>query len=634
MCGVVGNININSVHNSEQVLGNLKNAVDILSHRGPDDSGYETILEGFWRISLSQTRLSIIDLSEGGHQPYLSRDGNYSLVFNGEIYNYKELRNYLIGLGYSFYTESDTEVLLNSWIHWGVECIPKLKGMFSFVVYDKRKKLLTLVRDAFGIKPLFFHHENEEFSFASEINALRSVTSRGFRPNNQRLFDYLAFGSYDSGEDTFFEGVSSLEPGHILRVDLNGLTLEKKVSRWWWPDVSQDYSISRSQAVDEVRERFLENIRLHLISDVPLGAALSGGLDSSSIVCAMRYLEPKLDINTFSFIAPGSQKNEESWVDIVNQYVGAKAHKVLISPQDLADDLDDMIKYQGEPFGSTSIYAQYRVYKFARESGVTVTLDGQGADELFAGYLGYPEWRVRSLISSKNYLNATKFLLRWSKEPGRSFRLGMQNVVAINTPKYLIPLAYRLTNKKIPLNLFRSSKIRDENLQFNYPLYSLSGIGRDRALVARLRHALTRGELSQLLRHGDRNSMRWSIESRVPFLTYDFAEFVLKLPEEFLISKDGLTKSVFRDAMQGIVPSQILNRRDKIKFETPEFEWLKLLEGDIYKWLEGLELITWLDIDNTKKYLASVLSGELNFSGLTWRLINASRWSQLNSKVY
>lgn len=623
MCGIVGRFSKES--NSAKV----SDALFILRHRGPDDSGSLNIDINDWNICLGQTRLSIIDLSPGGHQPFSSSDKNFSLIFNGEIYNYKEIRSYLIGAGFQFKTQSDTEVLLNAWIHWGVECLPKLKGMFSFAIYNKLEKKITLVRDAFGIKPLFYQKNHNDFGFASEIRALENLFPKRFNLDDQQMFEYLSFGNYDLGEKTFFEGVKSLEPGHILTIDFSNSNLSTKKSRWWWPEIQENRSFSETQAIDEIRERFLENVKKHLISDVPIGAALSGGLDSSSIVCAMRHVEPNLEINTFSYIAQGSNKSEEPWVNLVNQHVGAVSHKVVITPQELVKDLDDMIKFQGEPFGSTSIYAQYRVYKLAKESGIKVTLDGQGADELFAGYQGYPEWKIRSLLSHGKVFQVQKFLYEWSKGPGRSFRMWLENSIAVNLPKFLVPLAYSMRGRRQKNKLYDQNVLSDLNIKTDYSINYQSQIGWDRALVARLRHALTNGELSQLLRHGDRNSMRWSIESRVPFLTNDFAEYVLTLPEEFLLSKGGTTKFIFRKAMKGIVPDEILERKDKIGFETPELEWFRSINHNINEWLEDLSFIPWINMDQAKIYFDNVLTGNTPFSWQTWRLINAARWVRL-----
>lgn len=630
MCGIAGIISINS-ELKNITSQDLPEALDLLSHRGPDDMGYQIYSTNKFKIELGQTRLSIIDLSPAGHQPFESHDGNWVLVFNGEIYNYKELRSELKSHGVSFKSNSDTEVLLNSWIYWGPNCLPKLKGMFAFAILDRKNNLLTCVRDAFGIKPFFYSNNATSFAFASEILALRKIVSIS-KINNKKMFEYLAVGSYDNSYETFFEDIYNLEPAHILTVDFSDLDISYSNKRWWWPDVSENRTISESEAITGIRERFLENIKLHLRSDVPIGAALSGGIDSSSIVSAMRYLEPELDINTFSFISPGDAKNEEPWIDLVNNHVKAKAHKVSISPSELAKDLDDMIFYQGEPFGSTSIYAQYRVYKLAKDSGVTVNLDGQGADELFAGYSGYPEWRFRSLLASGKIFESLDFLNQWRREPGRSFSQGLQSVVGVLTPDFLMHSAYKFTNRHAPLDLFDSSVLNLNELNFQYPLSSIKEIGWKRALASRLRYALTKGELSQLLRHGDRNSMRWSIESRVPFLTTDFAEYVLTLPENYLISNKGVTKYLFREAMRGIVPDKILDRKDKIGFETPEIDLLLSSRKMLAKWLEGLDLIPWIDKDYARKYINLVLDGNLQFNGVVWRLINASKWAQLSVK--
>jgi asparagine synthase (glutamine-hydrolysing) len=623
MCGIVGRFSKES--NSAQVAG----ALSKLRHRGPDDSGTLNIDFNDWNICLGQTRLSIIDLSPGGHQPFSSWDMNFSLVFNGEIYNYKEIRSYLIGSGVEFRTQSDTEVLLNAWIHWGVECLPKLKGMFAFVVFDKKNQSVTLARDAFGIKPLFYHQEGDSFAFASEIGALGSIVPTNLKLNNQKMFDYISFGKYDYGRDTFFDGIKNLEPGHTLTLDFSKSRMADTISRWWWPDTSENTNISEAQAIEEVRERFLENVRLHLISDVPLGAALSGGLDSSAIVCAMRHLDPNLEINTFSYIARESKKNEETWVDLVNKHIGAISHKVLISPKDLVRDLDDMILAQGEPFGSTSIYAQYRVYKMAKETGITVTLDGQGADELFAGYFGYPEWKIRSLIAKGNLPKALNFLSHWKDYPDRSASEAFKSFVSISFPNSLVPVAFQILKRRSVFSFISTEEVQKLALNDSYPMRRIHEITWNRALAGKLRESLTMGDLSRLLRHGDRNSMRWSVESRVPFLTTDFVEFILSLPEDYLISQKGVTKYIFKKAMTGIVPDQIINRRDKVGFETPEYRWIEFFKKDLDSWLESLSEIDWIDIDLAKTYFSRVFDGDENFSWVTWRLINAAKWYKM-----
>jgi asparagine synthase (glutamine-hydrolysing) len=556
---------------------------------------------------------------------YLDR---YWIAYNGEIYNYRELRLELQVLGYRFASDSDTEVLLACWAAWGRAALPKLRGMFAFALYDSTEQTLTCVRDAFGVKPFYYHASDGAFRFASEIAALLTLLPNRPTLNLQRAYDYLVAGGYDDQAATFFNEVHHLLPGHLLTVPLlvgGAPTLE----RWWWPSIAERSDLSFTQAAEQLRELFLANIRLHLRSDVPLGAALSGGVDSSAVVCAMRYVEPEMPIHTFSYVARNSAVDEEHWADIVNQQVRAIAHKVVVSPAELADDLDDMIRAQGEPFGSTSIYAQYRVFKLAREHGVTVTLDGQGADELLAGYNGYPGHRMRSLLDRREFGSLMRFLYGWSQWPGRSLRQGVIAIAGQFVPQ--------------PLRSFAKSLIgqNPEPAWLNGPALAEAGVhrtglpvadfadGNCRRLMVALRRTLTGHGLNALLCHGDRNSMHWFIESRIPFLTTDMAEFLLSLPEEYLISPQGETKRVFRAAMRGIVPDVILDRKDKIGFETPEQHWLKTLGVQAMEWLNGAESLPFLDAARCWAEVKAIIQGHQRFDFQAWRLINFCRWVQV-----
>ena len=321
----------------------------LLRHRGPDHFSFETLdissspNREQSSLSLGHTRLSIIDLSDGGHQPMSSANGRFKIVFNGEIYNYKELRTELSSLGYEFTTESDTEVLLNAWVQWKSNVLPKLVGMFAFAVFDKKEGVLTLVRDAFGIKPLYYWQRKDTLCFASEVQALIKLMPEKPKPNLVVGYKFLSQGFVDRGEDSFFEGIKHLKPGHILELNIDS-TIRYEVSRWWNPSIEENKDIRFDDAKDIVREMFLKNIKLHLRSDVPVSAALSGGIDSSAVVCAMRYLEPTMELNTFSYVARGSSKNEEKWVDLVNQHVGARSYKVSFEGNDMFQELESLIK--------------------------------------------------------------------------------------------------------------------------------------------------------------------------------------------------------------------------------------------------------------------------------------------------
>ena len=524
MCGIVGGFKDFKEHDNALIQSALK----IMRNRGPNDEGFECYDQAKnSKLILGHTRLSIIDLSSAGHQPMATPDGRFITVFNGEIYNYKELKKELKNLGYSFVSDSDTEVLLAAWKHWGEESLRYIDGMFAFVIFDKNENSLTCVRDAFGIKPFFYSNNKESFFFSSDIHALVELSEQPKRVCYQRAYDYLVHGLYDNNELTFIDGINHLMPGHLIKYDLSNVKIEK-ISKWYSPNLSERSDLSFEQASELVRERFLENIRLQLRSDVPLGAALSGGIDSSAVVCAMRYLEPRADIHTFSYIAKNDPISEEKWVDFINRHTNSISYKVEACGEDLHDDLDNLIRAQGEPFMSTSIYAQYRVFKLAKMNGITVTLDGQGADELLAGYRGYPVQRMQSLINNREIKNLLIFSYKWGGWPGRNLIDSIKCLGAAVTPNYFRPILENLflLNKKpkwINIDL-----LEENNINFDSPFLNnnISIEGRD--VIAKLADSIQVNGLPQLLRHADRNSMNFSIESRVPFLTTFFADLTLK----------------------------------------------------------------------------------------------------------
>jgi asparagine synthase (glutamine-hydrolysing) len=628
MCGIFGILSNKQSYSLDYFEKTLNSVAQILRHRGPDHFAFETldISSSSNReqssLSLGHTRLSIIDLSDGGHQPMSSADGRFIIVFNGEIYNFKELRTELSSIGYEFTTESDTEVLLHAWAEWNSDSLSKLVGMFAFAIYDKVKQTLTLVRDAFGIKPLYYWQGNDTLCFASEVQALIKLLPEKPKPNLVVGYKFLSHGTVDRGDDSFFEGIKHLKPGHILELNIDS-TIENKISRWWNPSIEENQDIRFDDAKEIVREKFLRNVRLHLRSDVPVGAALSGGIDSSAVVCAMRYLEPSMELNTFSYVARDSTKNEEIWVDYVNEYVGAKSHKVTIEGKEMFSDLETLIELQGEPFASSSIYAQYKLFQKVRDAGVIVNLDGQGADEMLAGYFGYPHARFESLISEGKVVDVFKL---WN-ELGNTF--GSKPTKALI--QTLLPNIYEelrswrdkdFDRKFLKEDFCSSVKV---NRDYRTKIYS------NRALCHCLKNALNghRG-LVHLLRYEDRNSMIHSVESRVPFLTTDLVEFLLTLPEDFLLSNKGTTKYIFREAMKGIVPDRILQRKDKIGFETPEKHFLVSRKKEIIKQINLIDEVPFFDSSKIIKYLNNIDKLKMHEFSEIWRILNYFNWYKLN----
>jgi asparagine synthase (glutamine-hydrolysing) len=411
-----------------------------IEHRGPDAEGFLREVVGSGFLIVGFRRLAILDRSTLADQPQTSSDGRFEIIFNGEIYNYIELRKELIDLGFTFRTDGDTEVLLSAWQAWGQAALQKLVGMFSFVILDRKSKELICVRDPFGIKPFFYSSSRSGFVFASEIEALRRISSEGFSPNIKICQQYLILGNYDRGQETFFDGIYSLKPGHMMRIDCTAAHQVTEQIKWTTIDDSQPLNCNFDEAVEILREEFLQSVRLHLRSDVKIATALSGGLDSSALVGAIRYLEPDLEIDTFSYISQSARIDESSWINEVNRVCKGRAHFITIDKQQFYRDLDNLILCQGEPFGSTSIYAQYRVFQEASSVGIKVMLDGQGSDELFAGYFGFPENRLRSLLETNQFSKAISLLSEWKKFPDRVLSQPIKSYLKDSNPFGLVTL--------------------------------------------------------------------------------------------------------------------------------------------------------------------------------------------------
>lgn len=601
----------------------MRAGLDAIRHRGPDDLG-----EFAWsdpsspaRVDLGLARLAILDLSPAGHQPMTLSGGRFTISFNGEITNYIEIRDELLALGETFTSDGDTEVLLKGWARWGIGTLDRLEGMFAIAVLDTSDHTLTLARDPFGIKPLLYTDRGDKIAFCSEMAGLFEIAGAAPRLDWQTAVDYLQWGTYDNTERTFVEGVKQLRPGHYLVIDTNTGKLGVPV-RYWWPDVAQTFQGSYAEATDTVRTLFLDSVRRNLRSDVPLGIALSGGIDSSAIVGAVRHLEPELPIQTFSFVSEGFARSEHKWVALVAEATGAKSHTVQPAPGDLERDLDDLIITQGEPFGTTSIYAQYRVFQLARQHGVTVTLDGQGGDEVFAGYSGYPTHRLRSLVETGKWVEAGRFARNWSTWPDRALRPMLVEAAGLFAPPQLQGRILRQPASP----LLDTTRLRERGIETRYPLSGVSG-AYGRRLAAHLRHALARHGIPALLRHADRNSMRFSIESRVPFLDRELTEFTLSLPEEWLVGPDGTSKRIFRDAVRGWIPRAVIDRRDKVGFETPGQEWEERLSKLA---TDPAHPVGFLHRGRAETLTGGLSEAEIGWGRHAhWRLINLRRWITL-----
>ena len=640
MCGIFGSITQGKCIR-EQYQTALSIA-DQLFHRGPDDLGINIFTSSgrlaatengilpsppedqAGHITLLHTRLAILDLSSSGHQPMKSEDGNYTITYNGEIYNYKELKEELIELGYTFKSDGDTEVLLNAFAAWGVECINRFSGMFAFAILDHKRKELTLARDYFGIKPLFYRHQKTEFHFSSEIPVLARLSSKAPSANHQKAYDYIVRGEIDNSADTSFANIYTLLPAQYMVLCTHTNNIKVQPTRYWDLSYKTNKDLSYNDAKSELSKLLTNSVRQHLISDIPVGAALSGGIDSSAIVCLMRKLEPDLEINTFSYIPHNQALSEQKWIDIVTQKTGARPHFCRV---DFANDLEnigELIKLQGEPFISTSIYAQYKVFELARSHGIQVTLDGQGADELFAGYNSLLGFRLASIVKQKGLLKAIQFYQKSLNWPGRSAFIIAARALSIVAPHKLQAFLKELSGHPDIPRWVSQSWLKGNKLTTE-AIFDFNGKPED-FLKAQLHNLTSNTRLNNLLRYADRNSMAHSVESRVPFLSREIAEFVATLPEEYLIDDSGQTKSVLRGAVKGIVPEAILSRKDKIGFTTPEKDWLTSNIEWCEHYLATAETLPLFEQPILKKELEKVKASTNYFNPLLWRCINYAFW--------
>lgn len=615
--------------------------VSAIDHRGPDDRGYllwspeakavlglEPPEPAIGQVFLAHRRLSILDLSPLGRQPMGTQDGRFFITYNGEVYNYRELRAELEALGHRFRSQSDTEVLLEGFARWGADVLQRLTGMFAFAVLDTKDRRLFLARDFFGIKPLYYAAYREGFAFASEIKALLRLPALSREADPVGVYSYLRFGLTDHGGGTLLRAIRQVPAAHYIEISLDRPVPGEPV-RYWEPTSTEPTYGDPIEAAARLRELFLESVRLHLRSDVPVGAALSGGIDSSAIVHAIRHLEPSQELHVFSFVADDPAVSEESWAEMAAHGAGAILHKVRIAPEELAADLDQLIAAQDEPFNSTSIYAQHRVMRLAKETGIKVMLDGQGADELFGGYQTCMAARLASLIRQGSWSSALSFWRQAGRRPTVGMRWLLERAGAtVLPPSISWGVRMLLGDGRVPRWLDGTwFKKRGEVLPTIY-----EERGRE-VLHEQLAEMLGRTMLPHLLRYEDRNSMAWSVESRVPFLTRNLANFARSMPEHFLITSDGTTKSVFRTAMRGLVPDPILDRKDKRGFPTPETRWLVAIEPWVTRivrsgiaWEPSVISRQEFEIDWNR-----ILAGKLTSQPHFWRRLNFLRWLSVNS---
>ncbi len=540
--------------------------VDSVAHRGPDGRGIAAFKgdsglapsNGKFLAALGHRRLSILDLSEAGAQPMASACGNYSIVYNGEIYNYIELREELKKCGAVFESSCDTEVVLRAYEIWGEKCLSRFNGMWAFAILDRRKRQIFLSRDRIGIKPLYYWKSGAILAMASEIKQFFTLESFKREANSRACLSYLATG-YEIPPETFFKNVYVFPPASYALINVDNANVDPQ--KFWIPgDVSEAFCDPR-ELTEKIRDTFSKAVKLRMRSDVPVGGCLSGGLDSSAIFVEMKEASPAQNFSAFSACFDVASIDERPFMQSIVDRTQSRHEQIFPNSKELAEDFDSFIRQHDEPVGSISMYAQYCVMKAARQSNVPVLLDGQGGDELFSGY-----WPSYFLMLNGHRRNGS-FGRTLSHLLGAAMPWGNFDLIkeaAGNFAEYRKRATGQLSFK---INEKHNDLLNElQSCSWHKTAQGLSAAEYRKAEILKI-------HLPRLLKWEDRNSMAFSIESRVPFLDINLVELLLSAKPEMNM-KNGWTKYLFRKAMNGRLPDNICWRRDKKGFETPQKLWM------------------------------------------------------------
>jgi asparagine synthase (glutamine-hydrolysing) len=638
VCGIAGILRLDggSVRHDELVA-----MARALQHRGPDGEGFALLGDTATqcrfcnaddlrnvslpsRCGLAHRRLAIIDLSPAGIQPMRDETGEVWLVYNGEIFNYLELRAELESHGRRFRTATDSEVLLQAYDEWGPDCLHRLNGMWAFAIWDTRRRVLFLARDRFGIKPFYYVFVGGRFAFASEPKALLKLDWVSKEPDDRAVADFLVHSREDCFEWTFFKGIKRLEPGCYMNVKFDDTELPAPAQWWNINDALSPPPLSDTEAQERFRELFESAVRLRLRSDVPVGTCLSGGLDSSAVVCVARPWLKEENQKVFSAVySPAFKEDEARYIDEVIKATGVQGFRTYPTGETLLEDLERFIYHQDEPFGSTSQYAQFKVFELVRKCGTTVTLDGQGADEELAGYAYFFPVHFAALLRKLRLASA------WSE-----FRRCIAVTGARAIPMSLATAAGFLSHRA----MIRWANRYDPSRTIDWvraPVVKLAQTIRERRatefgdlLNRRLYETFAVSSLPALLRYEDRNSMAFSVEARLPFLDYRLVSYLFSLPADQKI-RGGWTKYVMRQALKGVIPESIRTRTDKIGFATPEAQWFRTSMLDYLRSLFSSARTRDRGLYDTARLLALLernAAGQVEAGRAIWRAACLELW--------
>ncbi len=658
MCGIAGILSFN-----KSKLSSLPVMLNTIKHRGPDDEGcvffskdqtlttygndtpknvresqlsYSpqqdiTALNNDYNIGLGHRRLSILDLSEFGHQPMCDDSENYWIVYNGEIYNYQEIREELAQKGHTFITQTDTEVVLKAYIEWGKKCLHKFNGMWSFVIYNKQTQKVFGARDRFGVKPFYYINNNDYFAFCSEIKGLLQIEGFEKEINPTAVYDFLVLNKTEVDSESFFKNIFELKPAHCFALDYN--TQQFSIERYYslkstkkWGNYNKQQA---AETIDSIKAKITKAIDIRLNADVKTGTCLSGGIDSSGVVTTINQLLSQKKIaqigeqqEVFTASYPKTTADESYWANLVVKQTKTNWNQTYPTAEVLQQQLYELVYVQDIPFIGSSTFSQFKVMELVNSKNVKVSMDGQGADELFGGYSTH---YVASTYNSLKTFSLSNFFTNIGLANGsfsdkkQLFKLPIQKWLINNFPKYYLK---KLKQKQPELNHLNSSflaqhnkRIKIANDKFNSNLNCL------------LQHQFDTYGLNYLLRTADRNSMHFSVETRVPF-----ADDIELIEELFQISgsykiRNGKSKFLLRESLKDILPKEIYERTDKIGFATPEKEWfiqLKPFFKELIAKRKNDEFVEWENINsNFEELFENTIKTSTQ---RLWRLIVFAVW--------
>ena len=593
MCGFVALLDTQRSNDPSAVINRMLRSI---VHRGPDDSG--TAFDG--PVALGFRRLSILDLSPQGHQPMVSEDGRCTIVFNGEIYNFLELRTELERLGHGFRSHGDTEVLLAAYRQWGDDCLRRLNGMWAFVIHDRARNRLFGSRDRFGIKPLFRWNDAHRTVFASEIKAIRASGLYRDELNLGTCAEFLYEGRLDESTDTFYAGITQLPAGHAFE-----LTMDGRYREWSWFDIDATPEPEPAAPAFDFAELFEDAMRVHMRSDVPVGVNLSGGLDSTSILCAAARLRARDETPgaLLAFCYQDRGFDESRYIRDTLAQTGAELVALEMTPAQLWDSLPRVLSFQDEPVHSMTALVGFHLMGLAASRGVKVILNGQGADEVLGGYGSYFQERWAELIRSGRPLPAWREIGAYSQAHGGSARQRFRKALSHVSMGALraIP-AYRDVTRRLRASRAASSTWLQPDLARHLPALR-------RSIPAGLHHLLAdsvqRSPLPLYLRVEDRNSMAHSVEVRLPFLDHRLVSQAFSLGSQWKV-RGPWNKHLLREGMRGRIPESVRSRVDKMGFPVDGVAWFR---GPLYQRMR--DVVHDLTFRQNPLFAASALASDL-----------------------